>query len=558
MLSNAQVQQALAKIQHYFDEVNSLYINKIASQIRKIGELSQSSINRMVILDEITADAAYVTSQLRRATGLSKVDISNILTAAAADVYTDPRFNNAYILRRAGAAKSAMAQRRLNHYLEIMLEQTSMMMDNFSNTTIISSSYRHAADVAITAVSSGLESYTEATRRVIRQIGYNGLQVQYASGYHRRLDTAIRQNVLDAVHQIAQHGADIYGQELGFNAVELSAHLHPAKDHEQVQGHVFLKTEFAKMQAGMDCVDVDGRSYTGFRRKIGEWNCMHMAVPFDTRYSVRRYTDEQLQSWLDQNKRGCVIDGKAYTIYEASQLMRKVETQVRRLKDAANAAKAAGDDQLRRQLQGQINDMMVKYQQIAAISGLAEQRQRTSVEGFRSVNVSASSSSPMASKHVTAWPSGGLAITDDKLNEIESYAQQCGVNFMKNTFKGFEGDPKELTDIIDKMKEIADRFPKVRSGKRGLQLFGSFRMDDQDYAESHPGNITINCNAFRNAEALKEDYAKMMESGFFVHGTSYKDIIYHEMGHYHLWIDQPPEHECSVNLSLAIKHPVHP
>lgn len=383
MLSDKQLQQALAAIQKYFSEVNQLYIDKISRQIREIGELSQSSINRMIIMDDLTSNAADVKRQLRRATGLAKADINKLLADAAADVYTDPRFTDAYVNRRAGQRKSQLAKLRLNRYLELMQLQTAATMDNFANTTIIDSAYRYAADVAITAVSSGLESYDMATRRVIRTIGYNGLQMQYASGYRRRLDTAVRQNVLDAVHQIAQHGAELVGDELEFNAVEISAHMHPAKDHELVQGHVFLKSEFEKMQAGRDCVDVNGRHYAGFKRKIGEWNCMHIAVPFHTEYSVRRYTDRQLQDWLDQNQRGCVIDGKAYTIYEASQLMRRVETQVRRLKDAANAAKTAGNDPLRRQLQMQINNMMLKYQQIAKAANLAEQRERTSVEGFR-------------------------------------------------------------------------------------------------------------------------------------------------------------------------------
>ena len=77
------------------------------------------------------------------------------------------------------------------------------------------------------------------------------------------------------------------------------------------------------------------------------------------------------------------MDGKHYTIYGASQLMRKTETKVRQLKDAAVAAQIVGDDTLRWQCQQQINSLMAKYGQIAALSGLTPHRNRTVVEGFK-------------------------------------------------------------------------------------------------------------------------------------------------------------------------------
>ena len=75
------------------------------------------------------------------------------------------------------------------------------------------------------------------------------------------------------------------------------------------------------------------------------------------------------------------------TEYEAMQMMREIETAVRREKDTAVAAQAAGDDALRQQCQRNINALVRRYAEIAKASGNAEKRQRMTVEGFRPVKV---------------------------------------------------------------------------------------------------------------------------------------------------------------------------
>ena len=78
---------------------------------------------------------------------------------------------------------------------------------------------------------------------------------------------------------------------------------------------------------------------------------------------------------------------RSYTTYEVSQLMRKMETRVRRYKDTANAARIVGDDMLRRECQMKINALAAKYEQLSRLSGLPMRKQRMSVEGFKMVKV---------------------------------------------------------------------------------------------------------------------------------------------------------------------------
>lgn len=382
-MTEADMEAAVSRILTRLDEVNTFYIKKIASQIKKIGEMSQSSINRLVVMADMGVDIAEITERLRIATGLNVQDLYRVYNQALNDVYTDKRF--AVYLQQNPMALDG--KERLNQYARLVSVQTAQAMVNLSNTTAISSMYRDIVDQAIVAASTGVGDYKSAMRAAIQKLGYNGMQVQYASGYHRRLDSAVRQNIIDGANQLAQNASLMMGEELGFDAVELSAHARSAPDHEPVQGRVFLKSEFAKMQAGVDFYDVDGNHYAGFKRQIGEWNCMHLAMGFSTKYSIRRYTDNQLSEWRQDNAAGCMIGGKHYTIYEAIQLMRKIETEVRRQKDVAVSAAAAGDDALRRDCQTKINALSNSYTQIAQAANVTPRRDRMSVQGFRAIKV---------------------------------------------------------------------------------------------------------------------------------------------------------------------------
>lgn len=334
---------------------------------------------------EMTSNVADITRMLEEATGLNTQDVQKIYAVAMQDIYTDPRFSQAFA--PGASVPPADTRQRMDQYARNLAAQTAQALENLSNTTAVADPYRKAIDRGILAVSSGLMGHKEATRQAVREVGYNGLQVYYESGYHRRLDTAVRQNIIDGTNQIAQHGAKMVGEVLQYDAVELTAHLHSAPDHEPVQGRVFLVPEYEKMQAGQGFADINGRAYEGFKRPIAEWNCMHFALPYSTKHSTPRYTPEQLDDWAAKNNAGCEIDGKNRTTYEASQLMRGIETEVRRVKDTAVAAQIAGDDTLRRQCQLKINTLGAKYDQIVKASGLPSRRQRMTVEGFKAVKI---------------------------------------------------------------------------------------------------------------------------------------------------------------------------
>lgn len=383
MLDELNTFGAVDKVVQNLEDVNLYFITKIAEQIRAIGELNPTSINRITLMTEWGADITDITQKLAVAADMSIRQTLILYQKVLDDAYSDPRFAQA--LKHIQLTSRDVE--RLNQYAQAISRQTAGHILNLSNTTVAAQAYRDAVDKAVFAVSSGMTDYQSATRQIIRDIGYSGMQVKYPSGYHRRLDTAVRQNIVDGAKQIAQQSSNMMGEALGYDAYEISAHAMSAPDHEPIQGRVFLKAEFDKLQSGQPFVDIDGRQYDAIKRPIGEWNCRHFAMSFSTKYSQRKWKDKQLDKWKEDNAAGCMVEGKHLTTYGASQLMRQIETEVRREKDVAVAAKAAGDDNLRRQCQVRINSLMGKYAEVAKASGLNPRRERTMVQDFRTVKV---------------------------------------------------------------------------------------------------------------------------------------------------------------------------
>lgn len=363
-------------IQGRIDEVNAYYLRKVAEQIAEIGHLSQSRINMLVQMRRAGASVADIRRRLGKAIQYNQRDIQRIYDQAAKDEYTDAEF--LYHVR--GIEPPPFGENAaLLSMVRFIAQQTAMTMENYANATAISGPYKEAITAAIQAATMGVTDYNSAIRDTIRRTAENGLRIRYESGYTRWLNTAVRQNVIDGIRQINQQGAAIVGEQIGADGYELSAHPNSAPDHEPVQGRVFDRENYERMQQGLGFSDVDGRQYAGFERPIAEWNCRHFASPFLLGVSARRYSGEQLDKWAADNARGCTFGGRHYTTYEASQKMRRIETDIRRQRDLETMAKRIGDDALKRQCRAKNTRLHEQYNAVAKAAGLPREYGRAYV-----------------------------------------------------------------------------------------------------------------------------------------------------------------------------------
>ena len=161
-------------------------------------------------------------------------------------------------------------------------------------------------------------------------------------------------------------------------------------------------------------------------RPIGMWNCKHTTYPIILGVSEPTYSPDDLERFRKYSTEAVTIDGATMSRYEWSQQQRRLETAVREQKQIANAAKAAGDDVLRRECQRNINRLTDEYGKVSSLTGLGQQKERMAVAGFRKVK------------------------TADELKNIKEYAKIKAAEKEKWLQKGYDaavrnGDLSALT-----------------------------------------------------------------------------------------------------------------
>ena len=81
---------AIETVVELFRKVNTLYIRKIAEQIKTIGELTPSNIHTLDVMREMGANVSEIKTRLADATKLGRQGVEQILERAAESAYAKP------------------------------------------------------------------------------------------------------------------------------------------------------------------------------------------------------------------------------------------------------------------------------------------------------------------------------------------------------------------------------------------------------------------------------------------------------------------------------------
>lgn len=402
-------------------EINTFIITKIAERIKEIGELLPSDVHSLGQLAKTGADVRVINRQLAKLARVQVKEIKNLIHKVAGNVYESakpffdyrkkpfvPIEQNEQVQRVVKAIEKQTSGTYQN-----MAKSQAFMVRNPKNPKVLmpttpARTYQNTVDKAIQTVSSGVQDYQSTMRESLKEITDSGLkEVVYEteSGkiHTQRMDTALRRNLLDGVRAVNQGVQDEVGKQFGANGVEITVHDCPAPDHCKVQGHQFTMSEYAKIapvssiqsDGSIDTsvyeptddkvFDVNGRAYNTFKRRIGTLNCRHFAFNIIIGHAPQNYTEEQLQEINEQNEKGIEINGKHYTKYQATQVQRKMETNIRRAKDEQMAAKAMGDMETVKKAQDKVSRYLQEYKDFSDAAGLRMKLDKIRVEGYKKV-----------------------------------------------------------------------------------------------------------------------------------------------------------------------------
>ncbi len=203
--------------------------------------------------------------------------------------------------------------------------------------------------------------------------------MDYKTGYSRRLDTAVRQNLLYGIKQINFGVQEQVGKQFGNDGWEISYHPGARPSHVDMGGRQYAIGEKRT---------VNGVLYPSFdeaKTLLDDYNCLHFKFPIILGVSPPNHSTEELARLKQEDAKTFTYEGKKYTSYEARQMQRKLETAARHAKDRQIIAKEAGDDLLRRQAQEKINALKAQYVSFSRAAGLPVKAERMSISGYRKV-----------------------------------------------------------------------------------------------------------------------------------------------------------------------------
>jgi len=366
---------------------------------KQIANARNGSFDRISLLSNADREADRLLLEILKELNIATAKASEIYAQAAKLAYQDM---NKYYAARGLTQIPIDQQRAIVNFVQGIAATTRETFANLSNTTAIGfrvlgldgkvrykvfrRHYYDLVDQSITEVATGQIDYRSAFRHAMRQTADSGIRIiDYESGYSRRLDSAMRQNILDGVKEIAHEVSKQTGEQFGADGVEISAHNNCAPDHLPYQGRQFSKQEFEDIQESL-------------HREFGMWNCRHTIFPIILGLSEPLYTEEERQQMITQSTAVKEFEGKSYTAYEATQLQRKIETEIRKRKDRAILAKEAGDDIGRRVEQLKINQLQDKYLELSKTFELPLAKDRMTVAGFRPVAVNTSKRADLITK----------------------------------------------------------------------------------------------------------------------------------------------------------------
>ena len=400
MLSQEVEERLSEHLVNRIEEANSYILKRIGEAIKQISTLTPSQAYQIAQILKYGGTYNEIAKELARVSGKNVQDIYKIFEEVAKN---NKQFAKQFYQYRGIDYIPYSKDIALQNMVKSLATITADMYRNISNTSVIGfiqdgtfkqlqQVYQGTIDKAILSISQGKQDFYSSMRQTLKELGGSGL-VQYESGRTRRLDSAIRMNILDGIRQVNQETANRFGQQYGADGMEVSVHENPAPDHADMQGRQFSLEEFEKLQNGEEAKDYKGRttqiehSKNGSYRMIEEYNCYHKAFPIVLGVSKPEYTDKQLKEIQEKNERGFDFEGKHYTNYQGTQLQRRIETEIRKAKDTQILARASGDTELIEQSQNKIRLLTSKYNDLCKASGLLPKKVRMQVSGYKRIKV---------------------------------------------------------------------------------------------------------------------------------------------------------------------------
>lgn len=470
------------------DDYKNKLASKIASRYQDLEErIMQDIVRRIMKAGEITSTADWQINRLR-ILGYSSEDIEKEIKKALNASYPEmfelydkvinwEYVRNKDIYEQINAEYIPFEENgQLKQITEAIIDQSFDDLENVTNSlgfyldygngkkvlTPLSQVYTKYLDAACYDIVTGAFDYNSVLRRVVTQLTNSGLrQIDYSSGRANRVDVAARRAVMTAVSQITGKISEYNAQKLGTKYFEVEWHAGARPTHAVWQGRVWSKEQLYSV-CGLGTV-------TGL---LGV-NCYHTYYPFFPGISQRNWSDDWLEKQNRKEAEPKSFDGKEYTLYEAKQRQRQMETAMRAQREKVRLLQHGGADQdeiilHKAKYQGQLNE----YSRFCKKMSLTEERERIYLDMMGKIATNNKSQNSIfhpemvknASKDVAQYKRYKEVLGDSvgslaKFGQVKYNDSEQWENLQNRFSTYLEIDKKDWTEEFkSKSKQAYDRF----------------------------------------------------------------------------------------------------
>lgn len=300
-----------------YNQLELEIIQEIAERIANVGYANTVVLNDILIAQEMGLMYEDIITLVAKYNNASEGQVQNIFeTAGAKSLSYDDR-----IYKEAGLNPVPIKRSRsIMQLMSATIEKTQYNLNNLILTTANTSQtqFYNAMNKAYMEVSTGVKSYSQSIIDTIKDISKQGSYIEYPSGRKMSLESAVRMNILTSVNQTCGKLQEMRADELGWDLMELTAHSGARPEHAEWQGKIVSrsgKKEYLSLN------DIGYGEVTGFKGV----NCRHDWMPY-LKGSTRTHTDKELKDLKNETVK---YNGRTISKYEATQIQRRMERQIR-------------------------------------------------------------------------------------------------------------------------------------------------------------------------------------------------------------------------------------
>ena len=221
-----------------YQELEDFIIYDICKRIAKIGKITDTSKSQFQSAAEWGMAEITIKKKIKEITKLTDAEIDRLFKEA---MLTSIEQDNILYEQAKLTPMHNSQSKELKEYLEAAVKQTKGELKNISRTLgfvnsrggkkineKLSQAYINTMNFVQMQVSSGVTDYNTAIRNAVKNLAKSGVRtIDYSTGWHNRIDVAVRRATLTGVNQMCLKQTEFMFEKIvpkGERYVEVTAH----------------------------------------------------------------------------------------------------------------------------------------------------------------------------------------------------------------------------------------------------------------------------------------------------------------------------------------------